>query len=92
MDQVLDINYIKMSIAYFVLGGATIVIALAWNNAFNALINTYFPNRDNSVKGYFLYATILTLSTILILTAVIGKESFSQVVLKNFQPTKVVSI
>ena len=89
IQKIIDLEYMKMSIAYFVLGGATIIIALAWNNAFNALINTYFPNKDNSVKGHFLYATILTLSTILILSSILGKERFSQVVLKNYHVTKI---
>lgn len=84
MKNMFDLEYIKISIIYFILGGTTIVIALAWNNAFNALINTYFPNKNNSVLGHFIYAIILTLSTVLILSSILGKERFTQIVLKNY--------
>ena len=37
------------------------VTGLAWNNAVQALINYYFPNKGNSIVIQFAYAVGLTL-------------------------------
>ena len=37
------------------------VIGLAWNNAIQALINYYVPNKGSSVAVQFIYAVALTL-------------------------------
>lgn len=57
----IDKNLIKKALTYFFFGSFTIIIALAWNNAFTSFIQTYFPNKEHNVVGQFTYAFILTI-------------------------------
>ncbi len=66
-----NIKIIKQTMIYFLIGAATLIIALSWNDAFTNLIQKIFPNKSTNVIGHFLYATILTLVfTILTITLV----------------------
>ncbi len=76
--KILDFDLVKASIIYFVLGAATIIIALAWNNAFTNMINKYFPNKDSNVFSQFLYAFLLTFSFIVLFVIFIGKEKLEK--------------
>ena len=84
----LDLDLLKMSLGYFMMAGMTIVIALAWNTAINALIETYFPNKNTTVVGLFTYALTITLISIVIFVNFIGKDRFSEIVLKNYPNIK----
>lgn len=57
----IDKSLFKKSITYFLLSSFAIILALAWNNAFNSLIQTYLPNKEHNVVGQFSYAFFLTL-------------------------------
>ncbi len=78
MLNILDIELIRSTIVYFILGAATIIIAIAWNNAFTNMINQYFPNKNTNVFVQFLYAFLLTFSIVLLLTLLIGKDSLKK--------------
>jgi hypothetical protein len=70
-----DTKVFKESLYYFLFGAVTLVVALSWNNAFTALLEKYFPEKDNSVKGKFIYSIILTFLAV-ILAVLIGKNEF----------------
>lgn len=80
----IDFEFIKLSLGYFILAGMTIVIALAWNNAFDSLIETYFPNKNTTVIGLFTYALTITLLSMIVLVNLVGKDKFSEIVMKNY--------
>lgn len=73
--KLFDTTIFKNSLYYFLFGAVTLVVALSWNSAFNALLEKYFPEKDNSVKGKFIYSIILTIVTV-ILAVFIGKTEF----------------
>ena len=67
--QILDkqnIKIFKKASIYFIIGGVSLIVALAWNNAFSNLIQKIFPNKSSNIIGYFLYAILLTLSFVLL--------------------------
>ncbi len=72
----IDKNLFKKTINYFLFGSFTIIIALAWNNAFTSLIQTYLPNKEHNVVGQFTYALLLTFIFILIASLFFDKNSF----------------
>jgi len=72
----IDKQLFKKAIVYFLLGSFTIVIALAWNNAFTALIQTYLPNKEHNIVGQFTYALTLTIIFIVISSLFIERSTF----------------
>lgn len=74
----LDIQLLKSTVVYFILGAATIIIAISWNNAFTNMINQYFPNKESNVFSQFLYAFTLTSMIVLFLTFFIAKETLQK--------------
>jgi len=72
----IDKNLFKKAITYFLLGSFTIVIALAWNNAFTSFIQTYLPNKEHNVLGQFTYALTLTIIFIIIANLLFDRSYF----------------
>ena len=72
----IDKQLFKKAITYFLLGSFTIVIALAWNSAFTALIQTYLPNKEHNIIGQFTYALILTIVFIVVSSMFIERSTF----------------
>lgn len=56
-----NIQIIKRTMIYFLIGASTLIIALSWNAAFSNFIQKIFPNKSTNIIGHFLYAIILTL-------------------------------
>ena len=101
MDQVngLTDNVREISVTYknkfadklpaFATGSATLIAALAWNEAAKKSIAYYFPMDDkNSVMATIIYALILTFIVVLILIVIDHlsnrlKESFNSKSLSN---------
>lgn len=59
----------RENMTYFLVTAFGIVVAFAWNDAFKALIEEYFPVAQNGVWPQFLYAIIITI-LLVIITAV----------------------
>lgn len=74
--KLFDTKMFKESLSYFLFGAITLIVALSWNNAFTALIEKYFPEKDNSVKGKFIYSTVLTI-LVVIFALLIGKNQIN---------------
>ncbi len=67
---------------YLIIGAAlTLTVSLAWNDAIQSIINSYYPTSDlNSIKAKLIYAVVLTiiiLVTIAILNCVYQRVSWS---------------
>lgn len=75
IDRIIDKNLFKKAITYFFFGSFTIIIALAWNNAFNVMIQNYFPNKEHNMIGQFSYALILTVIFIIFANIFFDKDS-----------------
>ncbi len=73
-----DNDLFKKIISYFLLGGFTIIIALAWNTAFTNMIQKYFPNKESNVPGQFIYALVLTLIFVIITTFFMDKTTIQK--------------
>ena len=58
-------SIIEKTIFYFLFGAITLTVALGWNEAFNSLLNYWFPNKKNSVISRFIYAILLTLFAVI---------------------------
>ena len=69
-----DYMFLKQILVYFLLGGFTIILALAWNTAFTNMIQKYVPNKHSNVSGQFLYAFILTIVFVVISSTIIDKN------------------
>lgn len=52
----------------YVAGGLSLVAGLAWNDAIKSLIDWFFPLSGNSIVIKFLYAGVLTLVIVIMLT------------------------
>lgn len=78
----IDKTLFKKSITYFLLSSFAIILALAWNNAFNALIQTYLPNKEHNVIGQFSYALILTIIFIVLASTFFERSTFESFISK----------
>lgn len=78
----IDRTLFKKSITYFLLSSFAIILALAWNSAFNALIQTYIPNKHNNVIGQFSYALTLTVIFIVIASIFLDRSTFESFISK----------
>ena len=67
-------NNMKNKMPVIIIGSLTFIAGLAWNNAFNALIDNYIPKeyRDrNNAWFKVLYAFILTTIIIVIISLIV---------------------
>jgi uncharacterized membrane protein (DUF485 family) len=78
----IDNNLIKNAFTYFFFGSFTIIIALAWNNAFTSFIQTYLPNKEHNVIGQFTYAFVLTIIFIIFANTFFDKSFFESYIFK----------
>jgi len=75
IEKIIDKNLFKKALTYFFFGSFTIIIALAWNNAINALLQNYFPNKEHNIIGQFSYAFVITILFILFANLFFDKDS-----------------
>lgn len=68
---------LKKKLPEIVVTSLTLIAGLAWNDAFNTLINHYNPTEKTkgSYLYKFLYAFIITLLFIIIITVVLSVTS-----------------
>lgn len=59
--KIFDFALFSRTLAYFLLGSFSLVIALSWNTAFTNMIQKVYPTKESNIKGQFIYAIILTL-------------------------------
>ncbi len=50
----------RQTMINLILGGFSLVAALAWNDAIQTFFNTFFP-KESGVLGKFIYAALITL-------------------------------
>lgn len=51
----------KSAVVTSIIGGIVVLIAVAWNDVIQAVINKYYPKKNNTITGKLYYATIITL-------------------------------
>jgi hypothetical protein len=56
----------RKQLAAILLGAFGLIAALAWNDAFNALIDHIFPSGISSLWAKFIYAAVFTLVVVLV--------------------------
>jgi uncharacterized membrane protein YagU involved in acid resistance len=52
--------------SFYLIGAVSLVTALSWNNLVKSSINKYFPLEEDSIKGAFIYALVMTLFLIMV--------------------------
>lgn len=69
---------VKEKTSSFIITAFSLVAGLAWNEAIQSLINSFFTLNKNSVLAKFVYAIVLTLTLTLItvyMARIFGKEN-----------------
>ena len=60
-------NTFAIKTSHYIIGGFSLVVALAWNSSIRQAIERKFPLPDDSVKASLIYALCVTLMLILII-------------------------